>query len=196
MCLGASAKAQNEAARRDYKYRIEQREQDWMQQLSLAGAERVQYEVGINRSGLRTQDQYAKIQQQQTEAISQAYRAEETDLIKFLQNNQYDKSLASGQTGRSIARQGVLDVGALLRERAKRNYVLTTNEYKMKEQFKDIREQQKLTDEQLFNKVRYIKQPGLEPPQPVMQSVGAAMFMDALGIAGSVAGIYGGFKGD
>ena len=196
MCLGASAKAQNEAARRDYKYRIEQREQDWMQQLSLAGAERVQYEVGINRSGLRTQDQYAKIQQQQTEAISQAYRAEETDLIKFLQNNQYDKSLASGQTGRSIARQGVLDVGALLRERAKRNYVLTTNEYKMKEQFKDIREQQKLTDEQLFNKVRYIKQPGLEPPQPVMQSVGAAMFMDALGIAGSVAGIYGGFKND
>ena len=142
MCLGASAKAQNEAARRDYKYRIEQREQDWMKQLSLAGAERVQYEVGINRSGLRTQDQYAKIQQQQNEAISQAYRAEETDLIKFLQNNQYDKSLASGQTGRSIARRGVLDVGALLKERAKRNYLLTTNEYKMKEQFKDIREQQ------------------------------------------------------
>ena len=194
MCLGASAKAQNEAARRDYKYRIEQREQDWMQQLSLAGAERVQYEVGINRSGLRTQDQYAKIQQQQNEAISQAYRAEETDLIKFLQNNQYDKSLASGQTGRSIARRGVLDVGALLKERAKRNYLLTTNEYKMKEQFKDIREQQKLTDEQLFNKVRYIKQPGLEPPQPVMQSVGAAMFMDALGIAASVAGIKAGFN--
>ena len=190
MCLGAEARAQNEAARRDYKGRIEQREQDWMQQLSLAGAERVQYEVGINRSGLKTQDQYAKIQQQQNEAISQAYRAEETDLIKFLQNNQYDKSLASGQTGRSIARQGVLDVGALLRERAKRNYVLTTNEYKMKEQFKNIREQQKLTDEQLFNKVRYIKQPGLEPPQPVMRSVGAAMFMDALSIGSTIAGFF------
>ena len=35
--------------------------------------------------------------------------------------------------------------------------------------------------------------PDVEPPQPVMQSVGAAMFMDALSIGTKVATMYAGF---
>ena len=52
MCLGAGAIAANKAARRDYEYKLQKREADWMQQLSLTKAQHVQYEQGITASNL------------------------------------------------------------------------------------------------------------------------------------------------
>ena len=46
---------------------------------------------------------------------------------------------------------------------------------------------------QQFAGVAFQPIPDVEPPQPVMQSVGAAMFMDALSIGSKVAGMYAGF---
>jgi hypothetical protein len=42
---------------------------------------------------------------------------------------------------------------------------------------------------QSFAKNAIIRNPDLAPPQPVMQNVGAAAFMDALSIAQSIASI-------
>ena len=52
MCLGAQAKAANETARRQYKYQNQKREREWMQELNMAGVERIQYDQGINNTNL------------------------------------------------------------------------------------------------------------------------------------------------
>ena len=44
--------------------------------------------------------------------------------------------------------------------------------------------------EQAFAKVAFQPVPDVAPPQPVMQNVGAAMFMDALSIGSKVAGFF------
>ena len=52
MCLGAQAKAANVTARRNYKYQNQKREREWMQELNMAGVERIQYDQGINNTNL------------------------------------------------------------------------------------------------------------------------------------------------
>ena len=56
----------------------------------------------------------------------------------------------------------------------------------------EIAQYKKFKDD-AFAKVAFQPIPDVEPPVPVMQNVGAAMFMDALSIGSKVAGIYSGF---
>jgi len=64
VCLGADAKAANEAARRDYEYKLEKREREWTQTLSMTNVEHLQYEQGIDASNLGLAHTYSDIQQQ------------------------------------------------------------------------------------------------------------------------------------
>ena len=52
VCLGAQARAQNEAARRQYNAAVENRKRNWMQQLSVQNLKNVQYEVNMDRSSI------------------------------------------------------------------------------------------------------------------------------------------------
>ena len=45
MCLGAQARAQNEAAQKQYDYALRKRERNWNQALSVYGAKQVQYDI-------------------------------------------------------------------------------------------------------------------------------------------------------
>ena len=186
MCLGASTIAANRAADRDYNMAVQRRESDWMQQLAVAGAEQVEYNIGLDRSTVYTFDKYAELQQEYNLAFGEALQEDEANWKKFLQNSTASTMLASGQTGKSVARQEVLDFGDYVSKAGRANYMLTQNEYKMKQQAQQIQQAQKINEENLFAKVMYQKQPDMEPPKPVYQSVGAAMFSDALGIATSV----------
>ena len=47
----------------------------------------------------------------------------------------------------------------------------------------------------MFAGVAFEKHPDIAPPKPVMQDVGAAAFMDALGILSNVAGLGSGMQG-
>jgi len=186
VCLGAQARAANRAAKRDYEYSLVRREADWMQQLALTKAEQVEYDIGLDNSQIYTFDKYAELQQEYNLAFGEAIQGDEANWKKFLQNSTASNMLASGQTGRSVARQSVLDFGDYVSKAGRANYMLTQNEYKMKQQAQQIFNAQKINEDNLFAKVMYEKQPDLEPPKPVYQSVGAAMFSDALGIATSI----------
>ena len=59
MCLGAQAKAQNEAARRQYNYELQRRERNWFQQLSVTNAQHVKYEEDVANAGLAQAQAYA-----------------------------------------------------------------------------------------------------------------------------------------
>ena len=112
----------------------------------------------------------------------------------LLKDSKYSQLLASGRTGRSIARQGVLDAASYGRDVTKiTRKILLTNREADRTADQAVRALIGRRDQQ-FAEVAFQPIPDVEPPQPVMQSVGAAMFMDALSIGSKVAGIYGAFS--
>jgi len=186
VCLGAQQRAANRAAKRDYEMQLQQREADWMQQLSLAGAERVQFDIGTTNVNLAQDQANQALQEQRNALISESMQADESNWKQFLQNSQYSQLAASGRTGRSVERVGVADLADYLSKGSRAAYALTQNEYAMKQGGKAVRDQAKADKQQLFANVMWQKQPGFEPPKPVYGNVAMAALTDGLKIASSV----------
>ena len=191
MCLGAQARAQNEAARRQYNAAVENRERNWMQQLSVQNLKNVQYEVNMDRSGRAMANVQADLQKQKLEARRSAESKYEQAYEEILKNSKYTKLLAGGATGRSTARAGRLDNAAYGKKVAQisKEVLLTSAQLereaeKQTAKLKGFREQQRA-------KIAFQPIPDAEPVRPVMQSVGAAAFMDALSIGTSVIPLFG-----
>jgi len=189
VCLGAQARAANEAARRDYEYKLQKREADWMQQLSLTRAEHVQYEQGIDAINLGLAGAYADIEEKRKELIGQAFQANEAKWKEFLSQNTGGDLEASGRTGRSIQRTSTLDLAEYLRGTSRTAYSLTQATDKLQGEAAKAAGQARAQQMQMFAKVAFEKHPDITPPQPVMQNVGMAMFKDALSIGSSIATI-------
>lgn len=194
MCLGAQARAANEAARRDYEYKLQKREADWMQQLSLTKAEHVQYEQGITASNLGIASAYADAEEKRKEIIGQAFQANEAEWQEFLQSNKGATLAASGQTGKSANRISTLDLAEYLRKGSRRAYNLTQATEKLQGEAAALAGQAKAQQMQMFTNVMFEKHPDMAPPKPVYQNVGMAMFQDALSIGSSIATMYMPFK--
>ena len=125
MCLGAQARAANERARRNYEYQLQKREADWMQTLSVTNTERVMYEQGIQASNLGLSQVYGDIQAKFGDQIGQALQEDEVNWKQFLQDNTAGKMAASGQTGRSAARIGTVELGQYLAKGSRKARELT-----------------------------------------------------------------------
>ena len=189
MCLGAQARAANEAARRDYEYKLQKREADWMQQLSLTRAEHVQYEQGINASNLGLAGIYGDIEEKRKDLIGQAFQENEAEWKAFLEKNTGGELEAAGRTGRSIGRTSALDLANYLRKGSRRAYQLTQATEKLQGEAAKAAGVARAEQMQMFTNVMFEKHPDFAPPKPVMQNVGMAMFQDALSIGSSIATI-------
>ena len=187
MCLGAQAKAANEQARRNYQYQLEKRESDWMQQLSLTGVERIQYEQGINASNLQLADIYGQIQDKQGALIDQTVQADQDDWKAFLEKSPSSSLQASGRTGKSIDRISSLDLAEYLTNSSRRARELTNASKELRSKGRQAAGQAAAQQKQAWANQVFIKQPDMAPPQPVMQNVAMASFMDALSIGSSIA---------
>jgi len=194
VCLGAQARAANERARKDYEYNLERREADWMQTLSITNTERVMHEQTIDSSNLGLSQVYGDLQEKFGDEVGQALQEDEVNWKQFLQESQGGKLAASGQTGRSADRISTLDLADYLRKGSRKAYELTESREELSEAGAKAAGMARAEQMQSFAKNAIIKNPDLAPPTPVYQNVGAAAFMDALSIAGSVAGIYTGAK--
>ena len=195
MCLGAQARAANENARRRYKYENERRERNWMQPISIYNAQKIKYQEDVENTGLAMA--YASVAQQ--EAMDKARgdaQLKYAELFRSLLNNSaYGKLAASGQTGQSTRRRGIVDFAKYGRDVSEIARSVTLNDRELaRDKAKKISQYKSFRD-QAFAKVAFQPIPDVEPPVPVMQNVGAAMFMDALSIGSKVAGIYSGFTG-
>ena len=182
----SAANAENKARKQEYNAALQQREADWMGQLSIAGAERVQYEQGIDQSGLALGEGYEQLQAQRNALIAKTLQSDETAYKHFLRASKSSELAASGRTGRSVNRMATLDLASYLQEGSRNAYALTQNEYAFKESAKSLREQAKADRSQLFANVMWQKQPGFEPPKPVYRSPL---------VAGLTAGISGAMSG-
>ncbi len=191
MCLGAGAKARNESARRRYKYENERRERNWMQTISIYNAQKVKYEEDVQNASLAQAQ--AKVEQQQAMDLARGEaQLKYAELFRKLQEDStYGKLVAAGQTGQSTRRRGVLDYAKYGREVSDIARKLTLNDRELaKKSSKEIAAYKQFKD-QAFAKVAFQPIPDVEPPQPVMESVGAAAFMDALSIGTSIATMGG-----
>ena len=187
MCLGASARAANKTARRNYEYQLRNREANWMQTLSITNTERVMYKQGIDASNLGLANIYSDIEEKFGDQVGQALQEDEANWKKFLQDNQGMKMAASGQTGRSADRISTLDLADYLKKGSRKAYELTESREELNKVAAKAAGQARAEQLNMFAKNAIIKSPDLAPPKPVYQNVGAAAFMEALQIAGTVA---------
>ena len=195
MCLGAQARAANANAKRQYQAAINQRESNWMQSLAVYNAKINQYNQNIDNSAVAIQNAYSEAQRKKNDARARAELQYEGLYKELLETNRASDLIASGQSGRSVARLNTMelakygrDINALGRE------VL----YSDREADRVAQQEAgKLIGfrDQAFTEVAFQPIPDVEQPQPVMQSVGAAMFMDALSIGTSIATGYRAIKG-
>ena len=194
MCLGAEARAQNEAARRQYKYENERRERQWMQTMSVYKAQKNQYEIDVDNASLA--QAYAS-----TEEQFERNKARDAAQIKYqelyrdmVENSDYGKIMASGQTGQSVRRMKTMELAKYGRDTTEIARQVLLNDTELAKAKAMEVSKFKAYKDQAFAKVAFQPIPDVAPPVPVMQNVGAAMFMDALSIGSKVAGIYTAFQ--
>tara|TARA_R100001082_G_C4308382_1_gene135630 strand:+ start:30 stop:644 length:615 start_codon:yes stop_codon:yes gene_type:complete len=192
VCLGAEAKAANEAARRDYQYKLEKRERSWMQTLSMTNVEHLQYEQGIDASNLGLANVYSEIQEKHGQMIDAAMAQSQEDWKTFLQENKGDQLKAAGRLGRSTERIGAIELGQYLKRGNDLANQLTDAGTELSKQGAAAAAQTRQQQLQMFSQVAFEKHPDMAPPAPVMQNVGQAMFMDALKIGSQVVGMASG----
>ena len=187
MCLGAQARAANETARRQYQYQLQKREADWMQQLSLTGLERIQYEQGVNASKLGLAEDYGDIQDKHGQLVDQAVATDQDNWKQFLQKNTGATLAASGVTGKSADRIASLDLAEYLKGTSDNARQLSNAAKELNKAGRKAAGQTAAQQKQMWADQQFVKMPDFAPPQPVMQNVGAASFMDALSIGSSIA---------
>jgi hypothetical protein len=195
VCLGSAARTANENARRRYKYENERRERNWMQSISIYNAQKIKYQEDVENTGLAMA--YASVEQQEAmdNARGDAQLKYEELFRKLQENSTYGKLAASGQTGQSTRRRATMDFAKYGRDVSEIARKLTLNDRELaKKSAKEISAFKSFRD-QAFTKVAFQPIPDVAPPQPVMQNVGAAMFMDALSIGTSLATGYRAIKG-
>ena len=191
MCLGAQAKAQNEAARRQYNYELQRRERNWFQQLSVTNAQHVKYEEDVANAGLAQAQAYADKQEAMALARGEAQIKYEQLFRDLQKNSDYSKLAASGVTGRSARRIGTMEYAELGRKTSDVARAVTLNDRELARKTSQQVSQYQAFKDNAFAKVAFQPIPDVAPPKPVMRNVGAAMFMDALSIGSSIATMGG-----
>jgi hypothetical protein len=194
VCLGAGAKAANEAAMRDYEYKLEKRERSWMQTLSMTKVEQLQYEQGIDASNLGLANVYSEIQAKHGDLIDKAMSASQEDWKNFLANNKAGEMKAAGRLGRSTDRIGAIELGQYLKKGNDMANKLTDAGIELSKKGAEAAGRTRAQQLEMFTGVAFEKHPDIAPPKPVLQNESYAAFMDALSIGSSVATMYMPFK--
>ena len=187
MCAGASAaKVANQNAKRQYEYAVETRKRKHMQKLSIYKASKVQFAQASQNihTGMTAAWDRAQVQLRR---VKEATASKNQDaLISMFQNSKYGNLMASGQSGRSIARIGVMENAALGQFYSRNMRNLTDAREDFMAGVKSTRNRAKLAREREFAKVAFQPVTDVAPPRPVYQNVGMALFGDILGFAAAL----------
>ena len=193
MCLGAKERAANERMKRNYEFKLQAREREWMRTLSLTNVERMEYKRGIDESNLGLANVYSDIQEKHGEAIDAMFEQSQEDWKTFLAENKGDKMMASGQLGRSRDRISAIELGQYLKKGNDQVNALIKGSKAMQKQGYAQAAKTRSQQMEMFAKNVFVKNPDMAPPKPVFQDVGAGAFRDALQIIGTGASTYAAF---
>ena len=178
---------------RQYNYQLKVRERNWMNTIAQTHVERIQYDQTLDAAHVGLGNAYAEIQEQYRDQIGAAEQENEALFKQFLQESQSEQAAAAGRTGASIKRMRTVELGQFLATGSRRAYQLTQSRRELTKAGAKAAAQARQQQMAAFAQNNIVKSPDIAPPRPVMQNVGAASFMDALSIAGSIAGIASGF---
>ena len=189
MCLGAEARAANERMRKEYEFKLQRREADWMQTLSITHAEQNQYKELVDTAHVGAGNAWADAESAYNKSLSTLMQSNEEGWTKFLTENAGGQALASGQTGKSVTRLKDTALAEFFRESSRAAAGITdAREEALSTAGANVAQARSAQMQSFYNN-SMMKVPDLAPPKPVYQDVGAAMFNDALGIATSIATI-------
>jgi len=189
VCLGAEARAANERMKKDYEYKLERREADWMQALSITHAEQNQYKELVDTAHVGAGNAWAEAEEKYGRVLADTIQEQEASWEQFYAENPGAQLIASGQTGKSVTRLKNVSLSKLLRENSRRAHDLTDARVDLTNEAAQAVGQARAAQMQAFANNSMMKVPDLAPPKPVYQNVAAAAFNDALGIAGQIASI-------
>ena len=179
---------------RQYKYDLQVRERKHMNKLGVYKTQITAYKQNIDEIHQGLGRTYAEAQTRLNRVKDQAWKRNQDFAIKSLENSAYGKAMASGQTGRSIKRMGVMEAAEVGRFYSRTSSALTDANEDFMTGVRTARRKAKAAQRTEFSNVYLQPQADIAPPRPVLQNVGQAMFMDALGIASTAAGIHSSFK--
>ena len=179
--IGAAqaASASNEAAKRDYEYRLKVRERAWMQKRTTYATKKVQFEQEVDQSNIAAQRAYSRTQQQLNNARSLAILQNEEDFKKMLVNEGVLEASAAerGVRGRSVSRALLMNSQNFGVSQALRSRGLTMAGYQAKQVNEDTKLQLKSLLNRSFGRVAIQPVVDIAPPPPVMQNVGLTLML-------------------
>ena len=158
-----------------------------MQNISIYNAQKVKYEEDVQNAGLAQAQAKVNQQEQMDLARGEAQLKYEELFRTLLKDSTYGKLVAAGQTGQSTRRRGTMDYAKYGRDVSDISRRLVLNDRELARKSSAEISKYKQFKDQSFAKLAFQPIPDVAPPQPVMQNVGAAMFMDALSIGTSIA---------
>ena len=191
MCLGASARTANANARRRYAYENEQRERKWMQSISIYNAQKVKFQEDRDNANLAQAGAYTDMQQAMNKERGDALLKYQDLFEKLQKESTYSKITASGQSGKSARRIRTMELSKYGRDVSAIARKVQLNDMELAKKTQEKVGALKAFKDQAFANVAFQPIETPPPPRPVMQTVGAAAFMDALSIGSSIATMGG-----
>ena len=186
------ARRQNQARKRDYEYKLKVRKNRWMRERSLYQTKGVQYQTQLSEANIAAQRAYTRSQIALNNIRSQAMLDHQEDFKEMLKAEGAIEASAAerGVRGASIQRMKTMNLAQLGQANAQRSRALTLSRYAYFDHNAGIARQLKSRQNQLFGKVAIQPMPELETPKPVMQNVGAQLFLGLASAGFDAAGTY------
>ena len=186
------ASAANKAKRRDYEYRLKVRENRWMRTRSGYQTKIVQYKTNLSEANMAAQRAYSKSQTSLNNIRAKAMLDHQEDFKSMLKTEGMIEASAAerGIRGTTVRRQISANLAELGMANAQRSRALTLSKYAYFDHNASIARKVRSKQNQLFGKVAISPTPDLAPPKPVMQNVGAQLFLGLAGAGFDAAGTH------
>lgn len=187
-----AAKQENEARRRDYKYKLQVRENRWMRERSTYQTKIVQYQQNLSESNMAAQRAYTRSQINLNNVRERAMLDHSEDFKSMLiaQGDILSSAAERGVRGAGVRRMMVGNIAKLGLANASRARALTETQERYYEHNENVRMKNKSNNNSLYGKVAISPVQDIPPPQPVMKNVGATLFMGLAGAAFDAMGSY------
>ena len=186
------ASAANKAARRDYEYKLKVREHRWMRERTTYVTKKVQYQRNLSEANMAAQRAYSQSQTSLNNIRAKAMLDHQEDFKTMLKAEGMIEASAAerGIRGTTVRRQISANLAELGMANAQRSRALTLSKYAYFDHNASIARKVRSKQNQLFGKVAIQPTPDLAPPPPVMQNVGASLFLGLAGAGFDAAGAY------
>nr|BAR27064.1 uncharacterized protein [uncultured Mediterranean phage uvMED]BAR27110.1 uncharacterized protein [uncultured Mediterranean phage uvMED] len=184
--------ASNKAKKKDYEYKLKVRENRWMRERSGYQTKIVQYKTNLSEANIAAQRAYSKSQISLNNIRSKAMLDHQEDFKSMLKTEGAIEASAAerGIRGATVRRQISANLAALGNANAQRSRALTLSKYAYFDHNAGIARKVRSKQNSLFGKVAISPTPDLAPPPPVMQNVGAQLFLGLAGAGFDAAGAH------